>query len=171
MRDMALMGKRRRGVARVVAGWRFQGWILLTKVAWGLVFGIWCMPQSLIGFVLSWICWILGGERHGMRQYRCVLTTWPFRSGLSLGRYLFLHKDEVTVVDMKHELGHSEQSLYLGPLYLIAVGVPSVFRWIVCWKTGDWKRYYSGYPENWADRLGQVTKQQRLAMFKQKYKL
>ena len=57
-----------------------------------------------------------------------------------------------------HEYGHCVQSLMLGPLYLIAVGVPS-YRWANLPALRKMRRetgrsYYSVYPENWANRLG-----------------
>ena len=51
----------------------------------------------------------------------------------------------------------------LGPLYLPLVGVPSVLR--VIYSVGyrevtgkQWQGYYDGYPEDWADRLGGVSR-------------
>lgn len=61
----------------------------------------------------------------------------------------------------KHEYGHSKQSLYLGPLYLIVVGLPSI-TWAELYK--NFKReisYYDVYPENWADKLGEVNRNGR----------
>lgn len=58
---------------------------------------------------------------------------------------------------VRHEYGHSIQSMLLGPLYLFVVGVPSVSRGIYTRRKGlSMEYYFSGYPENWADRLGGV---------------
>ena len=57
---------------------------------------------------------------------------------------------------LKHEHGHQIQSLYFGPLYLIFVGIPSILRVVyknVFKKSYEW--YHSGYPEKWADELGE----------------
>ena len=60
-----------------------------------------------------------------------------------------------------HEYGHSVQSRWFGPLYLLVVGLPSVSRvfYSVYFhrRTGrSWNGYYSGWPEDHADRLGGV---------------
>lgn len=59
----------------------------------------------------------------------------------------------------KHEYGHSRQSLYLGPLYLIVVGLPSII-WagFVYNLVRKEISYYDVYPENWADKLGGVNR-------------
>ena len=58
---------------------------------------------------------------------------------------------------IKHEYGHTIQSLCLGWFYLIIVGAPSVIRASIWnhYKLED-KKYYEGFPENWADLLGGV---------------
>ena len=45
--------------------------------------------------------------------------------------------------------------MYMGWFYLPVIGMPSIFRALL-WKYGklDPKRYYMGYPEEWANRLG-----------------
>jgi len=58
-----------------------------------------------------------------------------------------------------HEYGHCIQSLILGPLYLIAVGLPS-YLWANLPPLRKLRRekglsYYSVYPENWANALGE----------------
>lgn len=82
-------------------------------------------------------------------------------SSFSLGEYIFCNeRKSFNTTDYKHEVGHSRQSLMLGPLYLIVIGIPScignlVFRnkWII--KRFD---YYSLPWESWADRLGGVKR-------------
>jgi hypothetical protein len=60
-----------------------------------------------------------------------------------------------------HEYGHALQSVLLGPLYLIVVGIPSLSRvayskWYYKKSGRSWKNYFKGFPENWADKLGGV---------------
>ena len=82
---------------------------------------------------------------------------------VSLGEYIFLcpnHWRDETI--LKHEQGHGRQSLYLGWLYLIVIGLPSII-WAGCF---GWYRkkynvsYYSFYTERWADMLGGVNRYQ-----------
>jgi hypothetical protein len=80
---------------------------------------------------------------------------------VSLGKYIFLcpshyNDDEV----LRHEKGHSKQSLYLGWLYLFVIGIPS-FVWASCFGWYREKRglsYYDFYTEKWADRLAGIER-------------
>ena len=85
--------------------------------------------------------------------YTCHL----FYAGVSLGKYIiFDNRRTIKDNDIKHEIGHQKQSLYLGWLYLIIIGLPSV--------TGNLiyriKRfnYYALPWEKWADKLGNVKR-------------
>jgi hypothetical protein len=84
--------------------------------------------------------------------------------GVSLGNFIFWSDSDLAMIPLKpdnkqHEFGHSIQSLFFGPLYLVLVGLPSILR--VVYGTihfrlygKRWEHYYDGYPENWADSLG-----------------
>ena len=137
-----------------------------------IVLYLWQLPQHLLGLLL--IC--LLDARRKLKRFDdgLAVTYWKFDrkgwfsrrfSGVSLGIYILLHEndDEPTV---RHEWGHSIQSLRWGPLYLLAVGVPSaVFNNL--WDRlahKNWasvqriKWYYSRYPEKQADKLGGVAR-------------
>ena len=79
------------------------------------------------------------------------------RGGVTLGDRIFIsrcyHGEYLNMI-IAHESGHVKQSLYLGPLYLIVIGIPSILwawshRWIA-----PRKSYYWFYPEAWANKLG-----------------
>jgi len=83
-----------------------------------------------------------------------------FFSGASLAMYVILPEENEP--DIRHEHGHSRQSLYLGPLYLPIIGIYSA---VFCnlWdrllhKSWDWEQrdkwYYGRWTEAWADKLG-----------------
>jgi hypothetical protein len=78
---------------------------------------------------------------------------------VSLGKYIFLcpaHWDNEKV--LLHECGHQKQSLILGWLYLLVIGIPSII-WAGFFKGFRKKHnidYYSFYTERWADKLGGV---------------
>lgn len=59
-----------------------------------------------------------------------------------------------------HEKGHRQQSKWLGPLYLIVIGIPSLI-WATlhsfCKKVSKID-YYRFYTEKWADRLGGIKR-------------
>jgi hypothetical protein len=80
-----------------------------------------------------------------------------------LGNYIFIPRYCLDNNFVKaHEWGHTRQSRIFGPLYLIVIGVPSLFGnavWDMLFhrkwpaqKTHEW--YMSRYPEKWANELG-----------------
>lgn len=114
-----------------------------------LLLWIWQLPQNLVG-------WILTFTAKKENVYYC---SWmPKKTAVSLGNYIFFAKDFFSWRVYLHELGHQKQSMYLGPLYLIVIGIPSVIRIAyakVFKKSIKW--YYGGFPEDWADRLGGIN--------------
>ena len=110
----------------------------------------WGLPQTLLGSALY-----LVNRKHAHFDYKgaCV-TLWDRSDGVSLGKFIFVPSEDLT----EHEFGHSVQSLILGPMYLILIGLPSII-----WarhphfkqkrkKTG--KSYYSPIFESTANKLG-----------------
>lgn len=87
--------------------------------------------------------------------------------GISLGIFIFVNgnRDEQWLKEVKvHEYGHSIQSMILGPLYLLIIGIPS-FIWCNSKKFKKMREngvsYFDFYPEKWANYLGsKVTKEQ-----------
>ena len=58
----------------------------------------------------------------------------------------------------KHELGHTKQSVMLGPLYLIVIGIPSIL-WAATHKViAPNKPYDWFFTEAWASKLGKVIR-------------
>lgn len=81
------------------------------------------------------------------------------RGGVTLGDRIFLsryyHGEYLNII-IAHESGHVKQSLYLGPLYLFVIGIPSLL-WAWSHKViAPRKSYYWFYTEAWANRLGGV---------------
>ena len=122
---------------------------------------LWELPQNLLGLAV----WLAARKRILSREIvrgRLLFQVTGF--GVSLGSFIFW-SEMVRAADdrpdnREHEFGHSIQSARLGPLYLIAVGIPSVSRFLYARayrrrKGKAWARYFDGYPENWADRLGE----------------
>lgn len=121
---------------------------------------IWQLPQNLIGFVMSLI-WrktvtrdveMKDGIEKDVRFYM-----YPYNS-VSLGEYRFIRHNSGDLT-YRHENGHSHQSRYLGWLYLIVVGLPSVIRNLI-WRTsyGENHDYYGGFPEDWADDIAGIDR-------------
>lgn len=117
---------------------------------------LWTLPQSVLG-ALCFIIQKIRGKRH--EHYSGWAPVWVRTDTFcfSLGLFVFTPENATPSVKM-HENGHSIQSAMLGPLYLLAVGIPSVCRfWYKRWASKSYVWYHSGYPENWADRLGGVN--------------
>ncbi|MEO7175456.1 MAG: hypothetical protein ABIV51_06330 [Saprospiraceae bacterium] len=137
---------------------------IIGQIAFFILFFLWELPQNIAGAILYVIMLIRGtvinSERTLQRQF--IQTK---RLGICLGYFVFWTTEKYgdTNRTRKHEYGHSIQSRLLGPLYLILVGIPSMARYLYAIyfesKTHrTWTKYYAGYPENWADRLGKITR-------------
>lgn len=58
---------------------------------------------------------------------------------------------------IRHETGHSWQSIFLGPLFHIVISIPSIILfWTRRIRNKDAKWYHSHWPENDADKRGCV---------------
>ena len=117
---------------------------------------LWQLPQEIIGYFLVLI---LKGKQSKYGVIGIYTVPNLFHSGISLGDYIiFDSRIELSEIDVLHEYGHQLQSRFLGPLYLLIVGIPSLIGNIysrVKNKSDAW--YYSRFPENWADKLGGVN--------------
>lgn len=127
------------------------------KLVLHIVLYIWQLPQNLAGLLLLLI--LKGETRHRLGNIRFYFLD-SFPGGITLGEYIIVGtRQELTV---RHEFGHILQSRYLGPLYLLVIGLPSlVHAWlngyIGCCKRSP-EGYYHFYTEKWADRLGEVKR-------------
>lgn len=123
-----------------------------------IVLWIWQLPQNLVALIMLLV--LQGEIKHRLGSIRFYfLRTFP--GGITLGEYIIVgSKQELTV---RHEFGHVLQSRYLGPLYLLVIGLPSLLHaWLngaigCCDRHPD--GYYHFYTESWADRLGGVKRQ------------
>ncbi len=116
---------------------------------------VWELPQTILACILLVF---LKKKVTGRKTYRHAKVFYirGFYGGISLGRYIILNNRYTgNELSLKHEYGHTIQSMYLGWFYLAAVGIPSLARSII-WRVFKLNslRYYKGYPENWANSLG-----------------
>lgn len=124
----------------------------------------WQLPQIILGLFVLLSAQIYYKELNRSKWK----SSWVFRYklknnflwGVSFGPIIILsnhpYHSEKTV---KHEFRHSIQSKYLGPLYLLAVGIVSFVRasfWFIYKIPAE--LYWEGYPEKWADKLGEVER-------------
>ena len=137
-----------------------MGEIIVKLLLYRILQCTWGLPQTLLG--------LLEFVRHYREPhygYRgAVVTECEKNLNLSLGLFVFVAKEKTSSEGnrpdrmLAHEYGHTIQSLLLGPLYLVVIGIPS---WLWCnlpYYQGKRKRcgisYYSFFTETWADRLG-----------------
>ncbi len=126
---------------------------------------VWEFPQNLLGLLcMIWLALSKSIECVSFEKRRIFMKVRGF--AVSLGIFIFWSSVDnkhipISKQNKLHEYGHSIQSRMLGPLYLLVVGLPSILRVIYgCIyhrRRGEkWQAYYDGYPEKWADRLGNV---------------
>ena len=109
-----------------------------------LISYLWQLPQHIIGFILTRFC-----------KPVSVIYVWRFKSAVSLGKYIIMNR-RYTYKTWQHEHGHSKQSIILGPLYLVVIGIPSILGNIV--HRFIKFNYYKQPWEWWADKLGGVQR-------------
>ncbi len=113
---------------------------------------IWQLPQNLVALIMLLV--LRGETRHRLGSIRFYfLKTFP--GGITLGEYIIVGtRQELTV---RHEFGHVLQSRYLGPLYLLVIGLLSLVHAWLNGVIGCCDRHPEGYfhfwTERWANRL------------------
>jgi hypothetical protein len=136
---------------------------LLTKIRrW-----TWELPQTLIGACMYpfYKKRILKTVEYGDTKVHFVKY---FPGGISLGYYVYISWDGKSQLNnsikkntIKHEcLGHGTQSKWLGPLYLIIIGIPSIIWAGLYGSIIPYTRngYYKFYTEKSADKLAGVIR-------------
>ncbi len=123
---------------------------------------IWQLPQNILGLLVILLT--------GSKKYPDVLVNGQWHSfyrakhnrrlawGVSLGNFIIFGypPDRTSIL---HEYGHQRQSLRLGPLYLLIIGLPSFCGNIYARiKHLDAWWYYHQPWEAWADKLGGVVR-------------
>lgn len=129
--------------------------VFLLNCTWGIV-------QTLAGFI-GFLIFIR--KPHYWYKGSIVTAIQGNWGGVSLGAFIFIDTDIAKVSApvskfVNHEYGHSLQSIFLGPLYLLVIGLPSII-WAGCfagWRYKHQKSYYWLYCEKLADKWGGVKR-------------
>jgi len=128
----------------------------------------WELPQTLLGaclipFYKKTLLKVLEYDDTKVYLYD------KFPGGISLGYYTHLdwnakdHNNNIVRIGLKKSIkhessGHGKQSKYLGPFYLLVIGLPSILHaWIHQLFNRSWD-YYKFPTEKWADKLGRVER-------------
>jgi uncharacterized membrane protein len=129
---------------------------------------LWQFPQHLLGLLLTAATHAEKKETGGIAWMQFDKNRNRFTrliSGGSFGVYIILPYEDLTTI--RHERGHSVQSMRFGPLYLIVVGIYSaVFcnLWDILFHKSwsGYDRHYWYYMTRWtekrADKLGGVDR-------------
>lgn len=127
------------------AGWP-RALFYLVQFTWGL-------PVNLAGLVV-FLCCLRYPSR---RLQNSVVTFLPGnRGGLSLGIFIFLSAPGEDRSLWPHEYGHTVQCLFLGPLYWLAVVLPSAvwYHGFAGYRRRRHVPYDALYCERWATAWG-----------------
>lgn len=133
----------------------------------------WGILQNLLGLMI----FILHRKDKRFWYHGAMVVIWKAKSSLSLGMFVFVtdkpyfyqkvkdvgSEQEISQRLLVHEYGHTVQSLILGPLYLLIMGIPSTLWGLLpsCAKKRREKQisYFSFFTERLANYLGEkVTK-------------
>lgn len=141
----------------------------MMKILYRLLQCTWGGLQSLLGAVV----FLLHCKQPHFSYHGAIVTRWKGASSVSLGLFVFITaepyfydklKDRYTMEELSnrllvHEYGHTIQSLILGPLYLIAMGIPSMLWGFLPGAAKIRKEkqvsYFSFFTERWANTLGE----------------
>lgn len=127
---------------------------------------IWELPQNIVGaFLFTFFSvfsdTIILDDDDSLEMYSTLM-----RGAISLGvfrvyKYSYAaNSSQYVSLCRMHEKGHRQQSKWLGPLYLIVIGLPSLVWNILrkCIKSLGKMDYYSFYPERWADKIAGIKR-------------
>jgi hypothetical protein len=137
---------------------------ILLQCSWGVL-------QTTLGL----ICFLFHIKDKHYFYHGAIVTEWKSRSSVSLGMFVFItnepffyeklkdeyQKEELSERLLVHEYGHTIQSIILGPLYLILMGIPSTI-WGFSARLNKLRReknisYFAFFTEKWANHLGEMV--------------
>lgn len=140
----------------------------------------WGILQNVLGLCI----FLLNIKRKHFIYHGAVVTIWKCpESSMGLGMFIFqsekalkekenkFTEEEAQRMTRVHEYGHTLQSIILGPLFLLVIGIPSM-AWakIPCFKRYRAEKdvsYFSFYTEKWANSLGEyATKEKSMGQAK-----
>lgn len=113
------------------------------KTIYKYIWWLWELPQLLAGLLVA-----LMVRPYTTYLYKeAIVVVHRFRFNVALSRLILINKP--TSNKLQHEYGHVIQSMYLGPLYLLVIGIPSLLHCVF----HGCEYYYHFYTEKWANRL------------------
>ena len=123
----------------------------------------WGLPMNIIGAIVAGV--LVCFRRRPVKYGWCLCFELPVNFGMELGIF-FIAPVNGSEHTKKHELGHSIQNIYLGPLSVGVVSIPSAVRfWVREWKRRKGIELTTGYDDIWFE--GQATSCGSLFMYEQ----
>ena len=136
-----------------------------------LLYRIWQCTWGILQTLLGFIIFLKHYKNKHFTYHGAIVTVWELKTSVSLGLFVFvtsepffakkyegqISEEELSNRLLVHEYGHTIQSLILGPLYLIIIGVFSTLWGFF----GSKKRreqqipYGAFFTEKWANSLGE----------------
>ncbi len=118
---------------------------------------IWQLPQNLLGLGLLLLCRLRHVPVRKDSGYYILEKFWA--GGVSLGNYIFILSSDDSENTRRHESGHQVQSRWLGPFYLLVVGLPSACLCLLAKRSRAISRtYFRHFPESWADKISHIDR-------------
>ncbi len=138
-------------------------------VIYFLIQWTWGILQSVLGMIV----FLMHVRDRHFWYHGALVTVWKSNSSVSLGMFVFVTEKPYFYEKLKgdykmtelfdrllvHEYGHTVQSMILGPLYLIIMGIPSTL-WGFLPALNKKRKvqqisYFSFFTERWANCLGE----------------
>lgn len=135
------------------------------------IYRIWQCTWGLLQTFLGSVMFLTHYKDKHFNYHGAIVTVWKAKTSISLGMFVFvtskpyfvkkfegqISAEELSNRLLVHEYGHTIQSLILGPLYLILIGIPSTLWGFFGAKNRKEKQipYCSFVTEKWANRLGE----------------
>ena len=136
-----------------------------TALLCSLLHWTWGVLQNIFGLFM----FLIYVKKPYYRFRTSIVTVWDKPSSLGCGMFIFLSgteycgankdKDQKLQYDtLVHEYGHCIQSLFLGPLFIPVIAIPSVswafFPFFQKLRRRKRLSYYWLYCEKWANKIG-----------------
>jgi len=145
-----------------------------TALYW-LIQCVWGLPQTLLGLFIL----LLHRRDERILYHGALVTRWQKKASMSVGPFVFITAEpyfaeklsgqytleELSARLLVHEYGHTIQSLLLGPLYLVIIGVGStIWGWLPSLNRMRREKqvsYFAFFTESWANRWGEMVTRQK----------
>lgn len=141
----------------------------------GFFYMLWQWTWGFLQTVMGAFLLLLHIRSKHYFYHGAVVTEWKANSSAALGMFIFVTKEPIFSQKLKrehsqeelrrrllvHEYGHTVQSLLLGPLFLLVIGLPSAL-WAGLPALRKLRRkrgisYYALYTEKWANSWGKAA--------------